>query len=58
MLVKTLDSLVYQEVDGFYVLDTENGCLYSHQLRQLADELDEMNKDWQAKIDEHHRGIE
>lgn len=51
-LVDTLSKSIYQECDGFYVLDTiDGGCLYAHHLRWLADELDEMNKDWNETIE-------
>lgn len=55
--IKIIEDSLYQEIDGFYVFNTENGCLYPHQLRIIADELDERNKDWNDRIDKYHQHI-
>lgn len=40
--------------DGFvyYWPEGSNGCFASHQLREIADELDSRNKDWAVHLSE------
>lgn len=42
-LIKSVENLIYQEIDGEFVFDTGNGCLYPFHLRIIADELDRRN---------------
>lgn len=44
---------IYMEVDGFYYFDPNAvGYFTAHQLRWIADELDQMNAPWEKKLDE------
>ena len=49
---------IYREVDGFFVYVPENrpGYVEAHQLRYIADTLDELNKEWTDIINEECRG--
>lgn len=40
------------EVDGYYYYwpTTRGGFVDAHFLRQIADKLDELNKDWDAQV--------
>ncbi len=51
-LLEVVDKDIIQEVDGFYYyFPTGRGFLASHDLREVADELDRRNKDWSDEID-------
>lgn len=43
----------YREVDGYYVFDPESGSGYWPEwlLRALADELEELNKEWNEQVE-------
>ena len=44
------------EVDGFYYFDPNAvGCFTAHQLRWIADELDQMNAPWEKQLDEYFK---
>lgn len=42
----------YREVDGYIVWEPVHGKGYlnSHNLRELADELDRLNKEWEEQV--------
>lgn len=46
---------LYMEVDGYYVWDSlgGRGYLEAHVLRNIADKLDELNKDWDIAVHIH-----
>lgn len=47
------NEFVYLE-DGFlYYWPSHGGAIPAYQLRQLADELDKRNKDWQEQMDNY-----
>jgi len=50
---------VYQEVDGFYVFDPkrEGGVWQAHELREIADILNELNKPWKEHIDNFFKSL-
>lgn len=52
-LVKIPASEIVTLDDGFkyYWPEHTNGCFSSRTLRDIADQLDEMNKDWSNQID-------
>ena len=46
----------YTEVDGFYYYDPRGpGQLSPHELRWIADELDQMNAPWEKQLDEYFK---
>ena len=58
-LIEAVEKDIYQEVDGYYVFGILGSCLYAHHLREIADELDRRNKDWDDEITkycEEHNG--
>lgn len=57
MIPEHLDNNFVFDVDGFvYYWPDGNGHYASHNLREIADELDKMNKPWQDRIDEYFDG--
>lgn len=46
----------YQEIDGYYVFDPilKSGYWPSEMLRAIADELDNLNKEWNEEV---HRDV-
>lgn len=43
----------YQDVDGYiyyWPADSPHGCMAAHHLREIADELDRKNADWDAHV--------
>lgn len=53
-LLEVVDKDIHVEVDGFsYYFPTGSGFLASHDLREIADELDRRNKDWSDEIDRY-----
>lgn len=54
-LVPHVEECIYQEVDGFYVWwpRPDGGFITSYHLRNIANRLDELNKDWEDKIDKY-----
>jgi hypothetical protein len=51
-VVEALGYALHLDVDGFYYFDTGHGMLTAHNLRELADELDRRNEDWNKKIEQ------
>ncbi len=41
---------LYREIDGIYYFDTGNGMLAAHTMREIADKIDDLNKDWDENI--------
>ena len=41
---------LYRGADGYYVYDTVEGSLSSHNLRWIADHLDVLNADWDKEV--------
>ena len=49
---------VYKEVDGYYVFVPKgSGFWESHQLRQVADYLDEINKPWHDEVCQYFESL-
>ena len=46
---------IFTDVDGFYYFWTNDGCLASHHLRWIADELDRLNETLNQEIEEYFR---
>ena len=44
-----------QDVDGYFYfwLNKNDGCWSAHHLREIADELDKINKPWNDEIDSY-----
>lgn len=51
---------VIQEVDGYYYFEYggRGGLIGSHTLRQIADYIDSLNKDWDDKVSQYFKDQE
>jgi len=49
---RDVDGYVYWWPDG-----SPNGCLAAHHLRELADELDKRNKEWDGIVNKHFERV-
>lgn len=51
---------VIQEVDGYYYFEHggREGLIDPHTLRQIADYIDSLNKDWDDKVNQYFKDQE
>lgn len=54
-----LTGQIYREVDGYFVFapNDRGGFFDAQSLRAIADYLDQLNKDWDAQIQEDMRSL-